>query len=143
MRSARQTAEALLLTSIRGNTPDEPDWHAGYAYMTTSNGRNLLYKEFARQARHHGIACRVPHWKNGRGTVVSIEYASDTDPDTSEEEVVAEVVSEHSQQFSPAQEDEDADHDQDHDSDFESEDSQVIVSILENTYLLLFMLREL
>ena len=33
--------------------------------------------------------------------------------------------------------------DQDHDSDFESEDDQVIISIVENTYLLLFMLREL
>ena len=83
MRSARQTAEALLLTSIRGNRQEEPNWQAGYASMTTSNGRNLLYKEFARQARHHGFACRVPHWNNGRATVVSIEYASDTDPDTS------------------------------------------------------------
>ena len=48
-----------------------------------------------------------------------------------------------SQHVSPAEEDDDAEHDQDHDSDFESEDSQVIISILENTYLLLFMLREL
>ena len=146
MKSAKETAEALLMTSIRGNRQEEPDWQAGYASMTTSNGRNLLYKEFARQARHLGFACRVPHWNNGSGTVVSIEYASDSDSDTSEEELSAEVVLEptsrsvgkkRSQKVSPAEED------QDHDSDVESEDDQVIISIVENTYLLLFMLREL
>jgi len=146
MRSAKETAAALLMTSISGNRQEEPDWKAWYASMTTSNGRNMLYKEFARQARHLEFACRVPHWNNGSGRVVIIEYASDADSDTSEEQLSAEVVvgptsrsvgKKRSQHVSTTEED------QDHDSDFESEDDQVIISIVENTYVLLFMLREL
>ena len=136
------------MTSLRRNRQEEPDWHAGYRSMPTSNCRNLLDKEFAKQARHLGFACRVPHWNNGTWTVVSIEAASDTDTDTSEEEIEAEVISERTvrsvgKKRIQHEEDKDANLTQTSDSDFESEDSQVIIIILENTYLLLFMRREM
>ena len=106
----------------------------------------MLYKEFARQAQHLGFACRVPHWNNGSGRVVIIEYASDADSDTSEEQLSAEVVvgptsisvgNKRSQHASTTEED------QEHDSDFESEDGQVDIIVVKNTFLMLFMLRDL
>jgi hypothetical protein len=55
-----------------------PDWLAGYAQMNKGKAKNQLYKAYARHARVLGLACRIPHWRNGHTTVVKFDYGTDT-----------------------------------------------------------------